>query len=155
VPQRTDARRAPGVEPFMEQFAEFLTERAPVFAENECTVWNRTEGYAGTLDFIAAINGHPTLGDTKTGKRVYPEVALQLSALARAEFILREDGTEEPMPPVTHLAALHLRPRSWALVPVSFHAASWDAFRAAVQLTSWLRDTAPTVLGARLQAVTA
>lgn len=146
---------ADGVAPFMDQFADFLTERSPEFVHNEVTVWNRTEGYAGTLDFIARINGVLTLGDTKTGKGVYPEAALQLEALRRGEVIVHPDGTEEPMPAVDQLAVLHLRPRSWALIPVTSAEASWDAFRSALTITRWLKETAPTVLGARLKGVTA
>jgi hypothetical protein len=106
------------------------------------------------LDWIATIGGRLTLGDTKTGKGVYPEVALQLVALARAEFIITRDGEELPLPAVDLLGVLHLRPRSWALLPVTPGDASWRAFLAARELTSWLAETAPTVLGPRLKAVT-
>jgi len=142
---------APGVEPFMEQFVDFLEQRQPEFLHNEVTVWNRTHGYAGTLDFIAAIGSKVTLGDTKTGKGVYPEVALQLTALARAEFILHPDGTEEPLPTIEQLGVLHLRPKSWALVPVVTSDACWRAFLAAAEITRWTRDIAPSVLGPRLR----
>lgn len=141
-----------GVAPFMEQFVDFLDKRSPEFVENECTVWNRTHNYAGTLDFLAVIGGRLTLVDTKTGKGVYPEVALQLAALAHGEFILRPDGTEEPLPPVDLLGVLHLRPRSWALIPVTPGDASWRAFLAAAEVTRWSREQAPKVLGARLKA---
>lgn len=145
-------RWADGVDTFMEQFVDFLEARQPEFVENECTVWNRTHGYAGTLDFLALMNGLMTLGDTKTGKGVYPEVALQLTALAHAEFIIRPDGTEDPLPDVHVLGVLHLRPRSWALIPVTAGDGSWRAFVAALELTRWFADVAPTVLGARLKA---
>jgi hypothetical protein len=142
---------AEGVAPFMEQFVEFLEQRSPEFVENECTVWNRTHGYAGTLDFLAVIGGRLTLADTKTGKGVYPEVALQLTALARAEFILRPDGREEPLPAAELLGVLHLRPKSWALIPVTPGEQSWRAFLAAADITRWSRETSPTVLGPRLR----
>lgn len=144
---------SPGVEPFMEQFALFLADRDPTFLHNEVTVWNRTEGYAGTADWIALIGGRATLGDNKTGKGVYPEVALQLAALARAEFILTDTGEELPLPPVDVLGVLHLRPRSWSLVPVVPTGASWDAFLAAKRVCEWTWDTAPNVLGARVRGV--
>lgn len=142
---------AAGVEPFMEQFVRFLNDRSPQFSHNETTVWNRTHGYAGTLDWIAGINGIVTLGDTKTGKGVYPETALQLAALAHAEFIIDPDGNETPMPAVDQLAVLHLRPRSWSLVPVDSGEASWEAFLAAKRLSDWQRDTAPSMLGAKVR----
>ncbi len=141
-----------GVEPFMEQFAEFLEARSPHFVMTEVTVWNRAHGYAGTFDWLARINGKLTLGDHKTGTNVWPEVGLQLAALSHAEFILRPDGTEEPMPAVGLLGVLHLRPRSWALIPVHDAEACWKAFLAAKAITDWTRDVAPGVLGPRLGA---
>ena len=145
----------PGVEKFMEQFVQFLEARRPVFLMTEVTVWNRTHGYAGTFDWLARIGGKVTLGDHKTGNNVWPEVGLQLSALAHAEFILHPDGTEEPLPPVELLGALHLRPRSWALIPVGEMEECWEAFLAARVITNWSRTVAPNVLGPRLKAVAA
>lgn len=141
----------PGVEPFMESFVDFLEKRDPTFTHNEVTVVNRTHGYAGTLDFIATISGLVTLGDVKTGKAVYPEVALQLVALAKAEFILTYDGEELPMPTVDILAALHVRPRSWTLMHVVPREASWRAFLAAREVWAWTHETAPNVFGAKVR----
>lgn len=140
-----------GVVEHMEGFMEFLEAREPTFLANEATVWNRAHGYAGTLDFLATINSRLTLVDVKTGKAVYPEVALQLEALARAEVVVAPDGTETPMPRPDVLAVLHLRPKSWALVPVASGEESWRAFLAAAEVTRWSRDTAPVVLGPRLR----
>jgi hypothetical protein len=141
------------VAPFMDQFLDFLVARSPDFLRTEVTVWNRTHGYAGTFDWLAYIGGRLTLGDTKTGSGVYAEVGLQLTALAHGEFIVLPDGTEEPMPDVDVLGALHLRPRSWALIPVTRTSETWRAFLACLELTRWTRQTAPDVLGARLREV--
>lgn len=145
---------ADGVAPFMEQFVDFLEKREPEFVHNEFTVWSHRDGYAGTGDWIARIGGRLTLGDTKTGKGVYPEVALQLEALRRADVILLPDGTEVELPKVDQLAVLHVRPRSWALIPVESSVHTWNAFRGALTITRWQRETAPSVLGARLKGVT-
>lgn len=144
----------PGVEEFMAQFVDFLEKREPVFVHNEATVWNRTEGYAGTLDWFATIGGRLTLGDTKTGKAVYPEVGLQLAALAHAEFILTPDGEELPIPTPEVLGVLHLRPRSWSLVPVDAEGC-WEAFLAAKSLHHWTSAIAPTVLGPKVKGAPA
>lgn len=143
---------ADGVAPFMEQFVLFLEAFNPQFTRNEVTVWNRTEGYAGTFDWLAHIGGRLTLGDTKTGRNVYPEVALQLAALANAEFIIDEDGYETPMPKVDALAVLHLRPRSWSLIPVERSDGSWRAFLATRQMWAWSHEVAPSALGAKVRA---
>lgn len=37
--------------------------------------------YAGTMDFVARIDGRLTIGDFKTSKAIYDEAALQLAAL--------------------------------------------------------------------------
>ena len=134
-------------DPYLNQFVNFMMERRPDFIENEVTVWSRTHGYAGTADWIAGINAAVFLGDNKTGKRVYDEVGMQLAALANADFIIREDGTEEPMPEIDFLAALHVRPRSWKLVMVNRRDENFAAFLAAKRIYDWLQDTAPGVLG--------
>ena len=134
------------VDAFATQFINFMLAKRPEFIENEATLWSRSHGYAGTLDFIAKISGKVILGDVKTGKRVYPEVGLQLSALANADFLIREDGTEEPLPPIDAMAALHVRPRGWKLVEVDRAAECFGAFLAAKEVMNWDRNVAPHVL---------
>lgn len=143
---------APGVEPFMEQFVDFLEARDPQFVENEFTVINREVGYAGTADGLAVIGGKFTLLDVKTGKGVWPEAGLQLAALAHGEKILRPSGREEIPATVDVAAVLHIRPRSWALVPIQHLDGCWNAFCAAAEVAAWVRDIAPGVLGDRLRA---
>jgi hypothetical protein len=41
-------------------------------------------GYAGTMDWLAQVNGVVTLGDIKTSKGVYPEAFLQNAAYRHA-----------------------------------------------------------------------
>jgi hypothetical protein len=61
--------------------------------EHEQTVKSDKYGYAGTLDLLVVVNGDikPTLIDVKTGKDIYPEAHLQVSAYKQA---LIEDGVE-------------------------------------------------------------
>lgn len=140
----------PGVASHMDQFVEFLEQRSPEFLANEFTVWNGTVGYAGTADFLAVINGRTTLVDVKTGKGVYPEAGLQLAALANAECIMLPDGSEAELPQVDIAAVLHVRPRSWALVPIADLDGCWEGFRSAVGVARWVHECKPSVLGARL-----
>jgi hypothetical protein len=135
------------VDGFVDQFIKFMVVHRPVFIESEVTVWSRTHGYAGTADFIARIDNSVVLGDVKTGRNLYPEVGLQLSALAHADFIIRDDGTEEPLPVIERMAALHVRPRTWALVYVQKTDECFDAFLAAKSVMLWSSTVAPKVLG--------
>ncbi len=137
-----------GVEGYATQFVDFLMTMRPRFIENEATVWSRNFGYAGTLDFIAEINGEVTWVDIKSGKSLHDEIGLQLAALAGADFIIREDGTEDAIPPAGGLAGLHIRPRGWKLVPVLRREECFDAFLAARELLRWQAETAPYVLRA-------
>ena len=133
--------------PYMTQFSRFLMDRRPVFAETEVTVWSRTLRYAGTADAVAEIDGRVTLIDIKTGRGIYGEHGLQLSALKNADFIIRDDCTEEPIPEIDQLAVLHLRPRSCRLVLIRREEECFRAFRAARELFHWRFEVADDVLG--------
>lgn len=132
---------------YLNQFVDFVFDNQPRFIENEVTFWSRTHGYAGTADWIAEIDGKIVLGDNKTGKGIYAEVGLQLSALAGCDFIIRQDGSEEEIPPLDELAALHVRPRSWKLVPVARQQECFEAFLAARAVMRWSEEVSPHVLG--------
>jgi hypothetical protein len=138
---------AEGTRSYVNQLIQFLMDNDVQFLENEVTLWSRTHSYAGTADAIARISGQVYLLDFKTGKRVYEEVALQLSALAGADFIIRADGSEAEIPALEILAAVHVRPRSWKIVPVSHQEESFAAFLACREVVSWMQDIAPSVLG--------
>lgn len=136
-----------GVDGFASQFIGFMMDTRPEIIESEMTVWSRTYGYAGTGDFVARISGKTIWVDVKSGKSLHDEVGLQLAALSRADFILRGNGTEDVMPPVDGLAALHVRPRSWSLVPVNHGDDCFRAFLGAKDILDWSRYIAPSVLG--------
>lgn len=130
----------------MGYFKKFEDDWKPEYLACEATAYNRTEGYAGTFDFIARINGARTIVDVKTGKSVYPEVGLQLAAYANGEFIGHGD-VEYPMLEVEHGAVLHLRPNGYKLIPVRIDEEVWTAFRYVKEAFRWQRYTSKTVLG--------
>lgn len=132
---------------YVNNFIDFLHSERPEFIENECTVWSRTHGYAGTADFIVRVKGKTLVADLKSGRELHPEIGMQLSALAHADFILREDGTEEPLPEIQGLAGLHVRPRGWKFPEIQESEACFKAFLAAKRVMEWAQDTAPKVLG--------
>jgi hypothetical protein len=133
----------------LDGFSQFVTARRPRFVTSEATVFSRRHGYAGTLDAICVLDGTLTLLDVKTGKSVYPEVALQLAAYAHADFVGHPDGTERRLPPVAAGAALHLRPGGYELVPVPIGEQVLAAFLAALEVFRWASEQAPKVLPKR------
>jgi hypothetical protein len=96
-----------------------IEKRYPIsWLFSETTVWSEKYDYAGTLDWMANIGAYTTLGDTKTGNNVYPEVAMQLGALAFADYAIDGKGNQFQLPKPERFAVLHLRPRGARLHPV-------------------------------------
>lgn len=98
----------------------------------EATVYNSSEGYAGTLDWIWEIDGVPTLGDHKTGKGIYTEHKQQLAALGACNVLMKQVDADYPgavsytnkefgetfwvedvLPDFSQYAILHIRPDSY------------------------------------------
>ena len=123
-----------------ENFLEFEKQLEPRWEASELTVFNPTAKYAGTLDFIAeipALGEGLTLGDIKTGKGVYLEVALQLAAYRFAEFATTAHNNEKvDMPKTERAVVLHLRPDSWELVPVQADTEAFQMFLH-VSIVAW------------------
>ena len=115
-----------------------MKEYEPTWEASELTVYNKTHKYAGTLDFIAdipALGEGLTLCDIKTGKGVYPEVALQLAAYRFAEFAeTANNNARVEMPETERAFVLHLRPDKWEVVPVKVEQEQLDMFRMAMQV---------------------
>jgi hypothetical protein len=92
----------------------------------------------------------PLIVDTKSGKNVYSEVALQLAAYARADFIGLPDGTEVAPPVVQAGAVLHLNPRlrkGYEFREVVIDDEVFRYFRHAQQIDKWAQEKSKTVLG--------
>jgi hypothetical protein len=96
-----------------------IEEKYPInWLMSETTVWSEKYDYAGTLDWIANIGPSTTLGDTKTGNNVYPEVGMQLAAIVNADYAIDAKGNQFQLPPIEKFAVLHLRPRGGRLHPI-------------------------------------
>lgn len=143
----------PEVQPYMRAFQAFLADFTPAFTATEASVYNRSQKYAGTLDGIATmtlpLHDEPGsyLIDAKSGKGIYPEVALQLAAYRHAEFIGLPDGSEAPMPKVDGALALHLTPDGYRLIEVVADDEVFQAFLFAREVFRWQEQTSKTVLG--------
>jgi len=132
----------------------YLTEQQVEIVESEVTVYSREHAYGGTFDLLQKRGWDDIeLADFKTSKAVYPDVALQLVAYARAEFIGRTDGSEEPMPKVARGVIVRLGADGrYEAVPVALGDNVFAAFRACRALYEWDRGLSRRVLGPPLRA---
>ena len=80
--------------PYAQAFYTWFEDNDVEMVENEKTVVSKKYGYAGTLDLVVKFkkNGRTLIADVKTGKDIYDEVFLQLSAYKQA---YEENGGEE------------------------------------------------------------
>ena len=86
----------PALSLMTDNFLKWVEEAKPKFLASEKVVYSKELFYAGTLDFLAEIDGKTYLGDIKTGSGIYPEMWLQTSgyqlALEETEPDLKIDG---------------------------------------------------------------
>lgn len=83
----------------------------------ERTVVNFEDGYAGSYDLLAEIDGEVWLLDWKTSKGVYGKFGVQLAAYAMCDWQI-VDGKLEPMPQVDRLGIVHLTESGYRLIPI-------------------------------------
>lgn len=146
------AQQHPDIQVYLDHFEDFLDTWQPTFLENEPTVWSTKHKYAGSLDAIVEIEGERVLMDWKTTRSgVHEEVALQITAYAKADFILRPDGTEDPLPEVNAGAVLHIRPEGYKIVPVAISDEIFEVFLALQKVFKWEHDIKRGVLGRPLK----
>lgn len=122
---------------FVDSYVQFLNDWKPRPVLVEATVASRKWMVAGTLDLVADLpNGRRALMDLKTGKGVYPDVALQLAAYRYAEVYLDDQGDEKSMESlgIQDVYVVHVRPERYEVRPVD---AGPDAFKVFTHLT-WL-----------------
>jgi hypothetical protein len=135
------------IRPRMGQFLAFLQDWEPEYHQTEASVYSRTQRYAGTLDAICTIKGRRVLLDYKSGKGVYPEVALQLAAYRYAEFIGLPDGAEALMPAVDACAVLHLPDDGdYDLIEVRADKDVFNSFLYAREVFRWLEEGSKSAL---------
>jgi hypothetical protein len=137
------------VGPFIAAYRrDFLETFQPRFLALEAMVCSPRYEYGGTADAFAEIDGEIWLLDYKTGAGVYPDTALQLGGLARAQFIgYPGDPTQYPVPFATRFGVLHVRPEGARLLPVVVDRATVAAFLDARRLFGWDQGPAKSVIG--------
>lgn len=122
-----------------EQWLHFMEKESPEIVATEFTVWSYKYGYAGTGDLLWKYQDALWLVDTKTGQNIWPKVAMQCTALAKADVILDGDGTERPMPKVSRYGGMHIRPRSAKLYELQYADEAFEAFLALKTAFDWTR----------------
>lgn len=148
------------VQGHMAAFEQFLVDFQPEYLATEAPVFNRSQHYAGTLDGLVRLtlplHDEPGLYvlDAKSGKGVYPEVGLQLSAYSHAEFIGLPDGDEQPMPATDGALALHLTADGYRLIEVRADDEVFTSFLYAREVFRFLEETSKTILGVEYGNVT-
>lgn len=138
----------------MLKFEKFLKDYEPVYEMTEATVFNKTYRYAGTLDAVVHLSGPPPgyyILDMKSGKAVYPEVALQLAMYRFAEFVGLPDGSEAPMPQVDGACALHLTDHDYQLVDVLADDAVFKTAMHVREVYRWQQELSKQVLRGELK----
>lgn len=110
----------------------------------EVTVFG--DGYAGTADYLGLIDGIPVVMDYKTGKGLYPEVALQLTALRYADVMV-VDGEIKPLPETDYGVAVLITKTGYQIKKVDLPADAWEAFVALLEVRTWQLDHEKKTLG--------
>ena len=138
IVKRQEFSVSPEQEPFVASYLRFITDWAPEFKLVEAMVFSLTHRYAGTLDLVCKIDGETWLLDIKTGKGIYPDMALQLAAYGYAEFVgYPGDPTEYAIPDIDRWGILHVRPEAYKLHPMAVDRETYGAFLAARALFDW------------------
>lgn len=145
--------------PFLDAFERFCEDWRPQWETAELVVANPDDGWAGTADWWATLDGHGpaiVLGDWKTGKGVYAEAALQLSAYRRATVGWLKDGTEVEPPFATEAVVVHLRPdkypdTGYRVIPMDTSDQTYTDFRAAQAVAEYRTLRADTLVGDALE----
>lgn len=123
---------------YVDSYLRFVAEWQPRELLVEAAVFNRAHWYAGRLDLIAQLADERTwLLDFKTGKGVYPEVALQAAGYRNAECYVDADGAEQPLPAVDAVGVVHLRADGYDLVPLDAGPEAWAAFLYVVEVADF------------------
>jgi hypothetical protein len=105
---------------------------------SEAMLVNPLAGYGGTLDLLARdADGLTVLADIKTGKAVYHEAVLQLTAYGDATWIEAPGLGLFPMVRVDRYVILHVTASEVRPVEVNVGALERVAFAGCLQMAAW------------------
>lgn len=119
------------------KYAEWWKASGWSLRTSEAMLVNPRYGYGGTLDLLCRDrDGRTVLADIKTGKAVYWEAVLQLTAYGNAE-VIQHGGQVYPMPDIDRYVILHVTANETREVEVTVGGLEWSAFIACTDLTAW------------------
>jgi hypothetical protein len=123
---------------YLDAYEQFVADWQPKELLIEAPVFSLEYRYAGTLDAVAdLVDGRRWLLDWKTGKAIYPDVALQLAAYRYADVYLDAAGDLQPMPPVDVCGSVWIQDGVYELRPIQVGPDEYAAFGAVQAVAEW------------------
>lgn len=126
---------------YYNSFLQFIEDYNPRFISVETTVYGETSKghkYAGTIDFIAEINGKIYAGDWKTSKTLHSEVGIQLSAGIKASKMVSDDGDSlEDMIQIDGAIGVHLTENGYSVAKIADVDECWETFESLRDAWNW------------------
>lgn len=139
----------PDAQPYMARYMDFLLKRNPHLEYIEFMVYSETGRYGGTGDAIWMMGGQRWLIDYKTSDKPigmgvtqfpYPDVALQLAALARADFIgYPGDARRHPIPEIDKYGVVAITPTECRLIEYDVTPWDYEAFMHLRGIHEWVK----------------
>jgi hypothetical protein len=125
----------------VKNYADWWTASGWTLRASEAMVVNPEFGYGGTLDLLARDrDGRTVLADIKTGKGVYREAVLQLTAYGMAPLVQTDQGVFA-MPAAERYVILHVTADGVREIEVSVGALEKLAWGACIDLHQWSETT--------------
>jgi len=120
---------------YLEPLMQFLGQHEIKAKHVEATVFSK-HGYAGTADLFGWLDGVPVVLDYKTGKGLYPEVALQLAALRHADEVVVGDQVVD-VPQCDEAVAILIRQNGFQVQRVDAGERTFETFLALLDVWRW------------------
>jgi len=123
-------------------YAEWWQASGWTLRTSEAMIVHPVGGYGGTLDLLCRDrDGKTVLADIKTGKGVYSEAVLQLTAYGDAPLIQDQEGRLFNMPAIDRYAILHVTADGVREIEVPIGALEKVAWYACIDLALWKETT--------------
>lgn len=136
--------------PYIAGASLFLDQHIQEVVATEITLANVTHGYAGTVDLIARTKkGKLAFIDWKTGKDVWPDVALQITGYVNCDLAVTKEGETHPHDLIPDMGiVVHLTgDANYKAYPIEPDPADWEAFLGLLAVQRWTDTRQNKALG--------